>query len=247
MADSDPHCRQAADDLIAILSILRERDVITSPVSDVSVHGSLTWCQPCRGKRPNSRKCQGWRGTFHETTAVEIPFTISRNEIVARISGHFSFERRTPPKRLAGWQSAPASSASFAIELRRVANNDLCARHHIDLANPSQAGPTWHVQLGGLATGERRHKELEWLDVPRWPALPMDMVLVLELAIYNFCHERWKELRATNPWRDIVKRSEELMHSHYLERLSKYRNQKEAGHSWLAYQCNQTSDWPRPV
>lgn len=246
MAGADPDCRQAADDLIAILSVLREKGLITSPVSDESVQGSLVRCQPCRGKKPSSRKCQGWRGTFHETTAVEIPFTISKNEVVARVSGQFSFERGTPPKKLASWQSAPASRASFAIELRKVANNDLCARHHIDLANPSQAGPTWHVQLGGLTAGERRHRELEWLDVPRWPALPMDMVLILELAIYNFRHERWKELCTTNPWRAIVKRSEKLMHSHYLERLSKYWNQQEASHSWLAYQCNQMGDWPRP-
>ncbi len=148
-----------------------------------------------------------------------------------------------PLKTWSGWQRAPVADATFPIELRKIANDELCARHHLDLANLDQPGPVWHLQLGGLAAGVQRHKELEWLDVPRWPALPMDMILVLELAIYNFRNSDWLELRKTNPWRDIVKRSEQLMHRRYLERLKEYWDRQEAGDSWLAYQCNQTSDW----
>jgi hypothetical protein len=248
VSNSDPNCRQAAEDLVEILSVLHERDLIKSPISDDIVRSSLVSCQPCRGKKPKSRKCLGWAGSFHETTAIEIPFTIAKNGVVARVSGKFSFERRTASRKLAGWQFAPMASASFAIELRRAVNNDLCARHHIDLAELQQTGPVWHLQLGGLAAGEDRHKELGWLKVPRWPALPMDMILVLELAIYNFRHEVWLDLRETNPWRTIVKRSEDLMFDHYFKRLEGYRNQRDAGHSWLAHQCNLTSGWnPRPV
>ena len=247
MAAPNPNCRQAADDLVAVLRTLRDRSLITSPISDEIVRKSLRLCQPCRGERPKSRKCRGWKGGFHAATAIEIPFAINRNDMVARVSGTFNFEQRTAPKNLTGWQRAPAASATFSIELRKVANDDLCARHHIDLANPNQRGPVWHLQLGGLSAGDRRHKELNWLKVPRWPALPMDMVLVLELAIYNFRNEHWVELRRTNPWRHIVKRSERLMHKHYFERLGEYCNQHEADDSWLAYQCNQTSGWdPRP-
>ncbi len=209
MAASDPNCRDAAEDLVAILRHLRELKLITSPVSDEHVTRSLRLCQPCRGKRPSPRKCRGWRGSFHEGSAVVIPFARDKNEVVATVSGKFSFERRTAPKKLTEWQLAPAASATFSIEIRKAVDDELCARHHIDLANPDQVGPVWHLQLGGLAAGDRRDRELEWLDVPRWPALPMDMILVLELAIYNFRNEYWRKLRASNPWRDIVKRSEQ--------------------------------------
>lgn len=149
---------------------------------------------------------------------------------------------------MADWQLAPAGKATYAIELRKAVDDVLCARQHLDLANPDQHGSVWHLQLGGLATGGLRHKELEWLDVPRWPALPMDMILVLELVIYNFHNEDWLELRRMNPWRRIVKNSELLMHRCYFERFREYCNRREADDSWLAYQCNRTSSWkPRPT
>ncbi len=248
MAVPDLNCRDAADDLVAILGALRRRGLITSPISDETVRNTLRQCQPCRGKRPNPRKCRGWRGSFRGNRAVVIPFTIGKNDVVATVGGEFSFERRTASKKLSDWQSAPAAHATFWIEIKKAVSDELCARHHIDLANPSQLGPVWHLQLGGLASGEQRHRELEWLDIPRWPTPPMDMVLVLELAIYNFRNEHWRNLRTSNPWRDIVKRSERLMHRHYLDLFNRYRNQQEAGDSWLAFQCNQTSNWdPRPA
>ncbi len=247
MAGSDPSCHQATADLVALLDTLRKKGVITSPLTDEIVRKNLHWCKSCL-KKPNSRKCLGWSGKFRGAAEIEIPATVKKNKVVARISGAFSFKRRTAPKKLDGWQPAPATEATFAIEVRKVIGNELYARHHIDLANPNQPGPVWHLQLGGLTADEHRSKVHEWLDVPRWPILPMDMVLVLELAIYNFRNEEWSELRGRNPWRHIVKRSERLMHSHYRERLTKYFNQQEAGDSWLAFQCNRARDWnPRPV
>ncbi len=247
MATPGPTCRQAADDLVAVLGTLRARGLTKSPISDETIRRCIVSCQPCRKGTATSRKCLGWRGNFNANTAVVIPFVIDRNELVATVTGEFSFEQRIAPKRMAGWQFAPTAKATYAIELRKVIGDDLCARHHIDLANPDQDGSVWHLQVGGLAAGDQRHRELRWLKVPRWPALPMDMVLVLELAIYNFRNEQWLELRKTNPWRDIVKRSEKIMHTHYFERFKEYYSRQEAGDSWLAFQCNRTSGWsPRP-
>ena len=243
MSGSNLHCRQAADDLVRILSELRRRELVKGPVSDETVRHALYQCQPCRGRGASRRKCLGWKGSFNQATAIEIPFEVEARHVTAKVSGFFDFRR---PKRQ-NWQDLPAAAVTFSIELWEVTDSEPCARHHIDLANPSQAGPVWHLQMGGLASGEGRNKAHSWLKIPRWPTLPMDMILVLELAIYNFRHEAWVDLRTTNPWRDIIKRSEKLMHHHYVERLKDYCNRSEVGDSWLAYQCNQTSGWnPRP-
>lgn len=249
MADSAPSCRQAVDDLVAILDILSREEIITSPVSVEVVRTALSSCKSCRGQKPKPRKCCGWSGSFHGTTTIEMPFEVKGRYLVAKVGGKFNFKRRSTHgrRRLKDWQSAPIVDASFSIEISQATAADPEVRHHIDLANPDQHGPLWHLQMGGLSSSEARDKSLEWLDVPRWPVLPMDMILVLELATYNFQHEAWIELHEKNPWRDIIKRSERLMHQHYLDRLDIYRNRGDAGHSWLSYQCNRTSDWnPRP-
>ena len=74
----------------------------------------------------------------------------------------------------------------------------------------------------------------------------MDLILLLELAIYSFHHDSWAKLSATNPWRNIVKRSERLMLTHFRSRLDEYFQIGDAANSWLAHQCNRSGWDPRP-
>ena len=238
MAERLPTCLEAEQNLVRILSELLARGIIKAPYED-RVRRAFKGCQSCRGKR---KACRGWCLSLKGASAVEFrDFEIRGQRVFARLDGVFSTERSTP-QDMDDWQLQPCGTSSCAIEVRELSEGKLVARHHHDLANRGQNGPVWHVQMGGAPARDHR------LDVPRWPIAPMDPVLVIELAVYCFFHDTWKSLRTSNPWRRIVKRSEDLLLPHYQMRLAEYRAQEDCADSWLAYQCNIDGAWePRPA
>ena len=239
MADRSPTCLEAEENLVRILSELLSQGIIKTPHRD-RVKRAFKKCLSCR---KNRNKCVGWRLSLRDATAIEFrDFQIRKRRVFARLEGVFSTERSKPPRGVDCWQLQPCGASSCAIEVLELANRRPVARHHHDLANPGQNGPVWHLQLGGAPVNDHR------LDVPRWPIAPMDPVLVIELAVYSFFNDTWKELRSSNPWRRIIKRSEDLLLPHYHTRLQEYRAQEDRADSWLAYQCNLTGAWkPRPA
>ena len=196
-------------------------------------------CSSCRSRRS---RCLGWRLQLRDATAIEFrDFEIDGRHVFARIQCDFSTTRADGGRHLHDWQPQPCSASTCAIEIFELTNG-LVGRHHHDLANPRQPGPVWHLQLGGAGDDHR------WLDVPRWPTVPMDPVLVIELAVYSFFNDTWNDLSSSNPWRRIIKNSEILLLPHYHMRLQEYMNQEGRADSWLAYQCNRRGGWdPRPA
>ena len=214
------------------------RGILKAPYEDM-VARAFTKCASCRRRRP---RCLGWHLRLRDATAVEFrDFEIDGRRVFAKIQGDFSTTRSNGNRRLHEWQPQPCYTSTCAIEIFELTNK-LVGRHHHDLANPGQLGPVWHLQLGGSGADNR------WLDVPRWPIIPMDPVLVIELAVYSFFNDTWNDLCSGNPWRKIIKNSEALMLPHFHTRLREYVNQEGRADSWLAYQCNRNSDWdPRPT
>ena len=238
MAAQLPTCREAESNLTRILAELRSQGILKTPYQD-TIALAFTRCASCRGRRT---RCAGWRLSLTEATTIEFrTFEVKGRHVYARISGTFSTQRSHPARGLDNWRSQPCGISTCAIEILELPDSMLVERHHHDLAWSGQPGPVWHLQLGGASTDNR------WLNVPRWPSAPMDPVLVIELAVYSFYNDNWNELRSSNPWRRIIKRSEDLLLPHYGERLQAYRSQADRADSWLAYQCNVKSDWnPRP-
>ena len=237
MAAGPPTCHGAEDDLDRVLSELRRRGLLKTPYQGMIARG-FRKCQSCRKSRKKRKKCLGWHLQLRDATAIEFrDCKVDDRRVFARVRGVFSTKRSDPDT----WQVHPYRTSSCAIEVREFPTRELIERHHHDLANSSQPGPLWHLQLGGSPAKDR------WLDIPRWPIAPMDPVLVIELAVYSFFNDAWNQLRSTNPWRDIIKRSEKLLLPHYRDRLHEYLTQGTGVDSWLAHQCNLTSGWdPRP-
>lgn len=239
MSEPSPTCQEAEGNLVGILSELLSRDIIRTPHQD-RLTRAFTKCLSCRKSR---RKCLGWDLSLKDDTAIEFrDFEIRRRRVFARLEGVFSTVRSRPSRRLDDWNSQPCGASSCAIVVLELANGGVIARHHHDLANQGQHGPVWHLQMGGGSTSNHQ------FDIPRWPAVPMDPVLVIELAVYSFFRETWESLRSSNPWRHIIRRSEGLLLPHYYTRLREYCDGSPDAHSWLEYQCNVTGSWdPRPT
>jgi hypothetical protein len=207
----------------------------------------LTKCQPCRAGGTSPRRCRGWRISLKGLTALRFELADVHGRLArVTIEGIYDFQHSEHARRWPDWTAAPMSHCSSVIYVEEALSETPLTRQHLDLANREQAGPVWHLQLGGLPSEGARPTH-EWLDVPRWPSHPLDFALTVELTVYNFFSEAWSRLKTSNPWRLWIHRSEELVLSHYHQRFSDYWNRRTDLDSWLATQCNQSSGWdPRP-
>ncbi len=95
-------------------------------------------------------------------------------------------------------------------------NGRVMLRMHFDLANPAQAGPRYHLQIGG----NQRQGEFHWfpqsLSVPRFLHPPMDLVLASEMIAATFFPNDYKKIRRESSWVDSMRTSQLHLLSGYL-------------------------------
>ena len=200
--------------------------------------GILAPCQACRSttKRPNHRKCRGWRLVFSGHQALIFrPTTMRKRTLQVSLEGCFDVQRPHTPR--APWEQAPMRECSAVLRLIDPASGKLLTRQHLDLANDGQSGTAWHLQLGGVGSTDDK----EWRRVvaaARWPSGPIDFMLFVELALFLFHWDSWTDLRTRPAWRSYVQVTEDLVLPHYVDVLRGYLNQRTSQTSWLAKQCN---------
>jgi hypothetical protein len=199
----------------------------------------------CVGCRNNHNYCKGWRFSFSGPNAMRFTPTRLRRGTTVNVvfEGDFNFQREAVPTRPEDWTSKPARSMTTAIVLETEAGQPI-TRQHLDLANPGQPGPLWHLQLGGVPM---KGTALTGIDVPRWPGWPVDFLLMVELVLFNFFPAQWVEAQRSPAWKAALQQSEKLVLSHYIARYQHYRRAEPSHPSWLGAQCGVTSGWnPRP-
>ncbi len=230
-----------------VIAELGQRDLIQSWLSPADVwHGALQPCDSCRatGSRGNARKCRGWLLSFRGQQALWLrPVDLRARTIQPSVEGSFDLRRAT---RSRSWQTAPIASCNGVIQLHDPATGDVLTRQHLDLANPEQSGTVWHLQLGGVGSTD----DVDWRKAVanlRWPSLPTDFMLLVELALFLFAWESWRELRAQPVWGEYVRAAEDLVLAHYRDALEGYWNHRTTQFSWLSAQCNLSGTMnPRP-
>jgi hypothetical protein len=244
--DQPWNCGEAAECLTFVARELARRGLITGWVGADDVASILRRCRPCTRRR-NPNQCMGWELDFGDSKPLRFtPVNLKEREISVTVTGRFSFQR-THRDRWEDWKRQPMRECNLAIFLRDVRDNKPLTRQHLELASNDgsslQHGPVWHLQLGGVPL----KGVLGRLEVPRWPSAPLDFMLLVDLVLFTFWFDHWKELRRQASWRRWVKRSEVLVLGHYHEWMNSYWTNPERHDSWLAAQCNQTSGWnPRP-
>lgn len=206
--------------------------------------GMVKPCKSCRRRRGGShRKCQGWRLSIWGKDAIVFnPVDIKGSSVKVRLEGNFSTVRS--PACRDDWSLTPMKECTVVIKLYDPTTDNLLCRQHLDLANPDQPGSVWHLQLGGI-NGDKQ--DIRVVAALRWPTIPMDFMLAVELCTYLFHFEAWNDVRKRSPWKDFVKASERLVIPHYIGLLNDYFNRNSRFTSWLAAQCNQQGELnPRP-
>lgn len=241
-------CALARHSALSLGNMLRERELIDHWLDGTSIDQCFQMCSACRKARgaqtakPN-KHCQGWKFAFRGRTALKFrPTKVEGREYSVTLTAIHDCLRDAKKD----WEQFPMNACSPAVEVRDLAGT-LLTRQHVDLANPKQPGPVWHLQLGGLPSERKGKHALEHLDVPRWPCMPLDFVLAAELILHSFYHDEWRELSESASWRKLIDDSESHMLGHYVSKIASYWDQRSSHASWLSAQCNTSSSWnPRP-
>ena len=241
------HCGVAKTTIWQLHELLwRARVLAGQPFKD-RVARLVRPCSSCDA-HGQSKRCTGWTLTIDRDSALSFKPAKVRGRLVrAELQAQASHER-SQPAVAEDWQRTPALNSTVTVELFDVADERLLARHHLDLSTRSQPGPVWHIQSGGNPAGEHELTD-SWLDVPRWPLPPGDVVLAAELLVFNLHPDSWRKMQSDGAWLRLVQSSEDLMINHYLQRIQTHflRSAPNRDLTWLAAQDN-AGDWdPRPL
>lgn len=115
-------------------------------------------------------------------------------------------------------QRPPFAGLDIAIALTDAVGEPVC-RWHLDRANAGQAGPLFHLQIGGHLPGFR-DRELPIAE-PRWCHPPMELGLLCEVIAANFFTDAWAtKLRDDPAWCNAVQTLQRLCYSAYVKRLA---------------------------
>jgi hypothetical protein len=235
-------CASAVESCKAVLQTMSSVDLIEAGPSVDAVDGGIIGrCQPCRAGSSSPRRCRGWTLTLRGANRLRFRGRAAGRPLVVSIEGHQ--DQRHPARELPGSKVPAASSLSITV---LNPQGQVLTRQHSDVGNQGQRGAVGHIQLGGLPSFGPR-PDLEWLDVPRWPAPPMDFMLITELAIYSFAEAEWESVRNQNTWKQWVQRSESLAYSIWRRQFEDYWSRRARAGTWLAFQCNAGSPWDRSV
>lgn len=250
------YCERAKIEFDRVLSLLQTHRLLAaaSAVGPGDAARFIRHCDPCtRAKK--QKQCLGW----HLVIPRDRPITLGDFELGRRVQIDIEVDcrfHRPAPARADSWRSAPAASADLGVLIYDAdspapKHERLLERHHVDLANPGQPGPVWHLQLGGNVPGDAQHPT-GWLEVPRWHVLPVDFTLLTDLVIFNFAYDKWLKLHADPTWTMAVKKAEDLMYPSFAELFCNHMSRSATERKWtlgqlLDNQSHTQARWdPRP-
>jgi len=112
-------------------------------------------------------------------------------------------------------------------KLKRIGRR-VMARFHFDRANPGQAGPHFHLQIGGKPHLDEFCWYPKELEVPRFIHHPMNLMLACEFVIANFFPEKYDKISKEVTWQMALKKCQEYYLIPYYKTNMKNWDQKES-------------------
>ena len=232
-------CRKATVHLKRALTALARHEALIADISELAP-ALITSCPSCQ--KGAVKYCTGWRlevGEYQMVCPVRTKLRGASGEAHLHILGQADYRRAEPAAR-GGWEAAPLRRANFAGEVRMAVGDTVVHRFHVDLAEPDQFAPGWHLQFGGAPQRQAGGAPSE---LPRWPVAPMDLLLFTDAALMNYAPDAWHSLHADPEWVHVLKKSEELILPQYRNWLNAYMDQTHGSGSWSGAQAT-TTGWP---
>lgn len=95
-------------------------------------------------------------------------------------------------------------------------------RFHLDLANPGQPGPRFHLQIGGNPSTNEFSWHPATLDVPRFCHHPLNLLLTCEFIVKTFYPERYDEVADDPTWAAAVRVAQQSYLAPYFQHLNAF-------------------------
>ena len=207
------YCGAARQNLARYLDLLARQRVFETPILPHEARGFVEFCGPCNGDKGQS-SCLGWRINVPQDRPISLgKFVEKKRAINIRVAAKHDYMRPIAQDS-AAWRERPSQNANITIGVWDVSGKEVqLARHHFDLANPKQHGSVWHLQQGGNGFGDG-------LETPRWTTIPMDLVLTLDLIVYNYAHDRWVKLQSDGSYVSAIIEAEDLVQSAWVRSIA---------------------------
>lgn len=109
-------------------------------------------------------------------------------------------------------------------KLKQLEWKRVILRFHFDLRTQwtRKPEPLYHFHVGGNPKDDENCWIPKQIKVPRFPYLPMDLILLCELVLVNFFPKESEELRKKPEWKSFVRKSQELFQKPYLNTCIRY-------------------------
>jgi len=101
-------------------------------------------------------------------------------------------------------------------------------RFHFDLADPQQSAPLCHLQIGGIAADHEHCWFHPKIEKPRFPHMPMDLVLACELIAATFYEQSYRRIRKSGHWRGVLQQSQVALLKDYFEGCLRAINERKS-------------------
>jgi hypothetical protein len=212
------------NDLAALLDRSSSTRVLQNAISQAQ--GTYALYQKYAGKThlTNEITKSGWGFSiprndplrFNQTTISDYLFRID-------LTGEFYWTNSKPVKRNIGVRLWALNRQMFFREewdaeriASGVANERVMMRFHFDMADSNQSAPLSHLQMGGVADDSEYCWFHPKIEKPRFPHMPMDLILVCELLGMTFYEPEYKKIRKSGLWKGELRKSQnDLLHDYF--------------------------------
>lgn len=207
------YCGAAQQNLIRYLALLGSQGIFETPVLAHEARSFVELCRPCSEGKGQTH-CLGWKVNVPQDRPISLgKFVEKKRALSIRVAAKHDYSRPSPQGE-SEWRERSSQAANVTMGVWDVSGKEVqIARHHFDLANPKQHGSVWHLQQGGNGFGNG-------LETPRWATLPMDLVLTLDLIVFNYAHTRWMKLQNDGTYVSAILEAEDLVQSAWVRSVS---------------------------
>jgi hypothetical protein len=112
-------------------------------------------------------------------------------------------------------------------------NRRVISRFHFDLANSSQPGPKYHLQLGGVP----HDNECCWIpkavDLPRLAHPPVDIALACQIIAANFFPNKYEGIKTDPSWWATIRGAQHSFFGDYFQLCNRVIKDQNARMSLL--------------
>jgi len=112
-------------------------------------------------------------------------------------------------------------------EFRRIgAFSRVMFRCHYDNCSPQQYAPIFHMHFGGDPTNGEHCWFPHFLELPRFPSPPIDLILACELVVATFFPSVHRKLMQNGAWISLIQESESFFLGEFYKTCKNYFDSK---------------------